>query len=465
MQEKTAIIQSRTVERRDLRIVLTASVGLFLSTLDTGIINVALPSLERKFDVGISEMAWSITLYLLLLSATIVIFGRISDRIGRLKVYFSGLVLFAVASLLCGFASSAVGLILFRGIQGIGAAMLQSTAAAIITTQIPRNRQGAALGTLGMMLGLGSVLGPSIGGFLLSFVGWRWIFWINIPICAIGLIGTKGLIRIREEQRSAVSLNLVGSLLLAVLAFGVIYGLSETGSQGAMRIIPYALFVFSFILYLVRETRISYPIIQLRLFGNGTFSSSILSVTVLGFATAIAFVVPPYFLEQIIHISPWEVGLVNLATPLGLVLFSRPSGKLIRTWGTTKLMAIGLGLMFVALATLSVMQADWMIVFIVGLLLLYGFGAGVFVPANLSAIMGSVGNELQGTIGAVQRMVQNIGIALGTSVAAMFIRSGSDFGTAGYMSAFRESWMVASGAVLICLLALGFVNFMRGRVQ
>ncbi|WDL96822.1 MFS transporter [Alicyclobacillus sp. ALC3] len=199
MNEDTATIQSKAVERRDLIIVLTASVGLFLSTLDTGIINVALPSLERKFDVGISEMAWSITLYLLLLSATIVIFARISDRIGRLKVYFSGLVLFAVASLLCGFASSAVGLILFRGIQGIGAAMLQATAAPIITTQIPRNRQGTALGTLGMMLGLGPVLGPSVGGLLLSFVGWRWIFWINIPICVIGLIGTQRLMRIRER--------------------------------------------------------------------------------------------------------------------------------------------------------------------------------------------------------------------------------------------------------------------------
>ncbi|MFX4300912.1 MFS transporter [Alicyclobacillus tolerans] len=465
MNEDTATIQSKAVERRDLIIVLTASVGLFLSTLDTGIINVALPSLERKFDVGISEMAWSITLYLLLLSATIVIFGRISDRIGRLKVYFSGLVLFAVASLLCGFASSAVGLILFRGIQGIGAAMLQATAAAIITTQIPRNRQGAALGTLGMMLGLGPVLGPSVGGLLLSFVGWRWIFWINIPICVMGLIGTQRLMRIREEQRNTGSLNLVESFLLGASVFGIIYGLSATGSHGVMRIFPYCLAVVAFIIYLVREARTSQPIVKLPLFRKGIFSVSIFSVTVLGFATAIAFVVPPYFLEQIVHISPWQVGLVNLATPLGLVLLSRASGRLIGTWGARRLMAIGLGLMFVALATLSAMQVSWMILSIVALLLLYGFGAGIFVPANLSAIMGAVESELQGTIGAVQRMVQNIGIALGTSVAALFIRSGSEFGTGGYISAFRESWMVAGGAVLICLFTLSFVNLMRERVR
>ncbi|WDL96823.1 MFS transporter [Alicyclobacillus sp. ALC3] len=204
---------------------------------------------------------------------------------------------------------------------------------------------------------------------------------------------------------------------------------------------------------------------KLPLFRNGIFSVSILSVTILGFATAIAFVVPPYFPEQIVHISPWQVGLVNLATPLGLVLLSRASGRLIGKWSARRLMAIGLGLMFATLTTLSAMQVSWMILSIVALLLLYGFGAGVFVPANLSAIMGTVGSESQGTIGAVQRMVQNIGIALGTSVAALLIRSGSKFGTAGYMSAFRGAWMVAGGAVLICLLALGFVNLMRGKVR
>lgn len=465
MQENTAIIQSRTVERRDLLIVLTASIGLFLSTLDTGIINVALPSLERQFNVDVSEMAWSVTLYLLLLSATIVVFGRISDRIGRLKVYFSGLVVFALASVMCGMASSATELMLFRGIQGIGAAMLQATAAAIITTLIPRNRQGVALGTLGMMLGLGPVLGPSVGGSLLSFVGWRWIFWINIPICLVGLIGTQRLMSIREELRNTVSLNLVGSVLLGVSIFGIIYGLSNTGSHGIMEIIPYGLVVVTFITYLVWETRVTQPVIQLRLFRNGIFSVSVLSVTVLGFATAIAFVVPPYFLEQIIHIAPWLVGLVNLATPLGLVILSRSSGKLIGAWGAIRLMSIGLGLMFLALAILSAMQADWMILSIVGLLLLYGFGAGVFVPANLSAIMGTVGSESQGTIGAVQRMAQNVGIALGTSVAALLIRSGSQFRTTGYMSAFRGSWMVAGGAVLICLLALGCLNLMRRKTE
>lgn len=463
MHENTETIHSKAAEHRDLIIVLTASIGLFLSTLDSGVINVALPFLELKFHASVSVMAWSITLYLLLLSATIVVFGRISDRIGRLKVYFSGLVVFATASLLCGMASTASELILCRGIQGIGAAMLQSTAAAIITTLIPRTRQGAALGTLGMMLGLGPVLGPSIGGVLLSFVDWRWIFWINIPICMVGLVATQRLIKNTQEHRTTASLNLVGSSFLGVSVFGIIYGISETGSQGAMRIMPYALFVLFFILYLVWETRSSYPIIQLHLFRNGPFSASILSVSVFGFATAIALIVPPYFLEQILHIAPWEVGLVNLVTPLGLVLISRLSGKLIGTWGTIKLMAIGLGLMFVALATLSAMQAHWMILSIVGLLLLYGFGAGVFVPANLSAIMGAVGSELQGTTGAVQRMVQNIGIALGAAMATRFIGLDSEFGTVGYMSAFRDSWLVAGGAILICLLALGCVKLMQVR--
>ena len=135
------------VKKYDRMVVLTAGIGLFLSTLDSGIINVALPTLVRTLHSNINTMAWTVTLYTLALTGTIIIFGRLSDRFGRLKIYIWGLALFAIASVLCGFAMSSGILIILRTIQGIGAAMLQATAAAIITTGIPKERQGPALGT------------------------------------------------------------------------------------------------------------------------------------------------------------------------------------------------------------------------------------------------------------------------------------------------------------------------------
>lgn len=173
----------------DHLVVLTAGIGMFLSTLDSGIINVALPTLSKSFNVDASFISWSITLYTLLLTGTIIIFGRLSDKYNRLNIYSIGLTVFLISSILCGFSNNVVELITFRGLQGIGAAMLQGTATAIITTTIPEHRQGPALGTLSILLGIGPVLGPSIGGLLISIGNWRWIFWINIPFIFIGLIG------------------------------------------------------------------------------------------------------------------------------------------------------------------------------------------------------------------------------------------------------------------------------------
>ncbi|WP_307499558.1 MFS transporter [Paenibacillus brasilensis] len=453
MQGLTAVNQQHTTARY-WAIIVTAGVGFFLSTLDTGIMNVALPTLGQTFHINVNVVAWTVTLYLLSLSSTIIVFGRISDRVGRMKVYSMGLAVFAIASILCGSALSVPQLILFRGLQGIGAAMLQATSAAIITTCIPKERQGAALGTLGMILGLGNVLGPSAGGLLLSFVGWRWIFWINIPICAMGLWGCYRIIRVTKEEVSRVPLNLVGNFLLGIAIFSLLYGLSADSLPGFPGMLPYCFFTLALIGYIMWDTRVTNPIVPLSLFRSGAFVVPILSQVVLGFATAIAFIVPAYYLEGVTHLMPWQVGLVNLAAPLGLVMLSGLSGKLVGSYGIIPSTLSGLGIMCIALFTLSTMQLDWHSITFGALLLFYGFGAGLFIPANLAAIMGSVGLELQGTIGSVQRMVHNIGLAVGTSTAALMIRLNSNSG----LLAFRELWILAACTVLLALLAMASLH-------
>ncbi|MEJ7373481.1 MFS transporter, partial [Staphylococcus epidermidis] len=152
-----------------------------------------------------------------LLTGTIIIFGRLSDKYSRLNIYSFGLATFLITSILCGFSNNIMQLIVFRGLQGIGAAMLQGTATAIITTTIPEHRQGPALGTLSILLGIGPVLGPSIGGLLISIGNWRWIFWINIPFIFIGLIGCLLLKKyIKEPKSVSIHLDIRGNSLLFV---------------------------------------------------------------------------------------------------------------------------------------------------------------------------------------------------------------------------------------------------------
>lgn len=196
-------------------IVFTAGIGMLLSTLDSGIINVALPTLSKAFNVNVSLITWSVTLYTLLLTGTIIIFGRLSDKYGRINIYSIGLIIFLISSILCGLSNQIEQLIIFRGFQGIGAAMLQGTATAIITTSIPEERQGSALGTLSILLGIGPVLGPSVGGGLISIGSWRWLFWINIPIVLLGLIGCMILKKyIKETKSFSLKLDLSGNLFL-----------------------------------------------------------------------------------------------------------------------------------------------------------------------------------------------------------------------------------------------------------
>ena len=438
----------------DHLVVFTAGIGMFLSTLDSGIINVALPTLSKSFNVDTSFITWSVTLYTLLLTGTIIIFGRLSDKYSRLNIYSLGLTIFLIASILCGFSNNVIQLIVFRGLQGIGAAMLQGTATAIITTTIPENRQGSALGTLSILLGIGPVLGPSIGGLLISVGNWRWIFWINIPFIFIGLIGCLFLKRyIKEQKSTSIHLDIRGNSLLFLSIFCLLISLTSWSYHSIFNISVYGnflIFIVSFCLFIIWELKTNHPIIDLRLFKNVSFSSPIFAIFVFGGTTSLGFIIPPYILEKINHLSSWQIGIVNLASPLGLVLISKISGKLISRIGNIVLMTIGLIIMIMAYTSLGLLQYILNPVTISLLLLIYGIGGGFFLPSNTSAIMGTVSQNMQGTVGATQRMVQNIGIAFYTAVTSLFISNSPN--SDKLIEGASHAWLFASITLLLALL-------------
>ncbi|MBT2769880.1 MFS transporter [Staphylococcus warneri] len=438
----------------DHLVVFTAGIGMFLSTLDSGIINVALPTLSKSFNVTPSFITWSVTLYTLLLTGTIIIFGRLSDKYSRLNIYSLGLTVFLIASILCGFSNSIMQLIVFRGLQGIGAAMLQGTATAIITTTIPEDRQGPALGTISILLGIGPVLGPSIGGLLISIGNWRWIFWINIPFIFIGLIGSLLLKKYIQGQKStSIHLDIRGNFLLFLSIFCLLISLTSWSSHSIFYVSVYGnflLFMIVFCLFIVWELKTNHPIINLRLFKNLSFSAPIFAIFVFGGTTSLGFIIPPYVLEKVNHLSSWQIGLVNLTSPLGLVIISKVTGKLISRIGNIILMTIGLLIMIVSYTNLGLLQYMLNPITISLLLLLYGIGGGFFLPSNTSAIMKTVSQDIQGTVGATQRMVQNIGIAFYTAVTSLFISNSSN--SDKLISGASHAWLFASLSLFLALI-------------
>ncbi|MET3544829.1 EmrB/QacA subfamily drug resistance transporter [Paenibacillus favisporus] len=452
--KETDISQS-TPKTGDLLVVFTAGIGLFLSTLDSGMINIALPTLSQTFHSSLTTMAWTVTLYSLTLTGTIIIFGRLSDRFGRLRIYSLGLILFSVASVCCGFSRTAGQLIAFRALQGIGAAMLQATAIAIITTTIPEKRRSTALASLAVIMGIGPVLGPSIGGVIISLGGWPWMFWINLPIAAAGLVGCRSLSVVITEKHSSIELHIKGNLLLSFSILCLLQGFSTWSSTGFFSPWTYGsfgAFIVLFLGFVVYELHVKFPIIDLRLFRKGAFTAPILAIFIFGGATSIGFIVPPYFLERVACLEPWKAGLVNLFGPLGLVLCSSVSARLIPHWGNTRMMLKGMFAMFISYIVLGQMQANWSPWVIAAFMFLYGLGGGLFLTPNMKSIMESVGQEIQGTIGAVQRMVQNLGIAIYTAIAIVLIPGHSSTGTADLLAGLQRSWDFAALSILAGIL-------------
>jgi EmrB/QacA subfamily drug resistance transporter len=457
----TNIVANRThLLFSEKMVILTAGIGMFLSTLDTGIINIALPFLEKEFHSTVTITAWSVTIYVMALSATILLFGKLSDRVGRIRICLWGLVIFLISSILCGLSQEMWQLFVFRAIQGIGAAALQATSAALITTLVSPENRSHALGTLGVMIGLGPILGPTAGGFFISLGSWRWIFWINIPLCLIGLWACYKVSRVIEEKKHSSPIDVLGNIYFTLSALLFLFGLSHGSSIGMKGISTWGYIMISIIflgIFIIHEYKVKHPIIDIHLFRHSNFIVPIFATVGFGVASAIIFIIPPYFLQTFTQLTPWQTGFVLLSAPLGLVIFSRIAGKYMERFGPNLFMKIGLGVMFIAFVGLSFIQSHWSAYIMAILLLLYGIGGGIFQPANIASVMASVSKEKQGTIGAVQRMLQNVAIAFGAAVAATFMSSQSGMGTDGLIQAFRYSWYIAGGLLLFNILCfLGY---------
>ncbi|WP_231037490.1 MFS transporter [Pectinatus frisingensis] len=448
-------------------IVVVAGIGLLLSTLDTGIINVALPTLATDFHVNAASIAWTVTLYTLSIVGTIIVFGRLSDKFGHLKIYSLGLIVFTVFSVLCGFSQNILEIVGFRILQGIGASMLQATAVAIISTTVSEKHRDSAFGTLSALMGLGPVLGPSVGGAIISLCGWRWIFWINVPISIIGLIGCRYFLMRNKEVHNSNSIDLSGNLLLTGAILALLVSVSTWNSNGGYHLLTVVLLGACAILlfaFTKNEARIEQPIIRLSLLRNKIFSASLLAIFVFGGSTSLGFIIPPYFLEQISHLAPWQVGIVNLSSPLGIALLSKVSGHLMKRFKPIRLMTFGLIVMFISYAVLGQMQNNWSPLLMALLLFLYGMGGGLFLPANISALMEAADKDSHGTIGATQRMVQNLGIIIYTALASNFIHTTSESQSV-LMGGLRNSWIFAALTFIVVIVIFVIILTSKKKVR
>lgn len=410
-------------------VLASVACGTFMSTLDSSIVNIALPTLTNDLVTTITKIKWVVIGYLLAITSLILPFGRLSDHFGRRQVFATGFLIFSFGSMLCGLATDVTFLILSRILQGVGAAMLMANGPAIITSTFPPDERGKALGILAMVVSAGLITGPSVGGILISYIGWRSIFLLNVPI---GLIGTILAYRfIRQESGGKVNapFDWAGAVIQMVALILLIFALDppEISMSGSAPVsLPSALLaILAFIfgaLFVKIETEVKSPILDLSLLKYRTFWTANLA----GFLMFVAFssvtVLMPFFLEEALLFDTAYAGLIMTAIPLTILVVAPLSGRLSDRVGSRGLSATGAGLVALSLFLMSGLLGPGLTsgtsqLYVVVLLCLVGLGTGLFQSPNNNAIMGCVPKNKLGTASAMLATIRNLGMVMGTGMA------------------------------------------------
>ena len=456
------------------------TIGALMAAIDGTIVVLALPDMMVKLHAGLVEMVWVIMAYILMSTVCLLTFGRIADMFGRVRMYNLGFVIFTAGSALCGLSRTAVQLIIFRLVQGAGAAFMMVNSPAIIAEVFPPHQRGRALGINGVTWALGGIAGPLLGGLILAAANWRWIFYINVPIGILGIVWGYVALKEKSTRNRAERFDIGGAVMFSVALVALLFALT-LGIQLSWTSLPilslFVLFAVMLAVFLVRERRVANPVLDLSLFRNRVYSFSVVSAMLQSLAMfAVNFLIVFYFqgvrgyspLTAALFLIPLSI-MSAVAGPLSGVLADRIGARIPATAGLL-LQAAAL-VWFVLRLTPTTSYAS-----IAFGLVLVGLGGGLFFSPNTSAAMNGAPRHRLGIASATLATLRQTGMvtsfALALAVAAgslprgammqLFVGTDVALGSQA-MQAFvvgiRNTFLVS---LLLCLVAAGF-SLVRGR--
>jgi EmrB/QacA subfamily drug resistance transporter len=426
--------------------------SLLIVSMDATIVNVAIPAIRADLGATPSQMQWVIDIYTLVLASLLILAGAAGDRFGRRRVFQIGLGIFALGSLLCSVAPTINALIAARLIQGIGGSMMNPVALSIITQVFYRPVERArALGIWGAVVGIAMALGPIVGGLLIELVGWRAVFWINLPICAGAILLTAIFV---PESKSATMRDMdpVGQLLAVVTLFGTVFVLIEGPSlgwthQGPLGVAVVA--VVALVAFLRYEGRRVDPFIDLRFFRSVPFASATV-IAVCAFAGWAAFLfMMSLYLQGERGYSAMQTGLIYLPIALGALVFSPLSGRLVGRYGSRpSLLAAGV-LITGAAAMLMLLTPNTPIWALLLIFAAYGIGfAMVNAPVTNAAVSG-MPRDRAGAASAVTSTSRQVGVSIGVALCGSVAGSALTSVHVGFTDAARPLWLINVGLGLV----------------
>jgi len=410
---------------RQWLILLLISFASFMGALDATIVNISLPTMSKYFQCDIAIVSWVAMSYLLVLSGTLITFGRVADIRGYKKIYLAGFTIFTIGSLLCGLSSSIYLLIGFRVLQGIGAAMLQAIGGAMVVRYLPEKVHGTAFGIMTTFAAVGLAAGTPLGGFISQFYSWHWIFFINVPVGIIAII--LGLVVLPRDtgEFGKGRFDMSGAALLLVALASLIFFLNMGNNIGWLSwliLISIVISAATWAGFIFNEKRTQFPLINLSLFRDRNFTMAVmvaLIVLLVGQGSWYAF---PFYLELEKGFATNIVGLILLVPAIFMMICGPIAGLLSDRIGSRPICILGSAVIIAAFLMFALMGINTGLYYIIIALALEGIGIGLIVPANFNLIMGMSIKGSEGVMNSLVTTVRNVGAVMGiASFAVVFL--------------------------------------------
>ena len=410
-------------------ILASLSLSMLLSSIGTSIANVSLPTLAQAFDASFQQVQWIVIAYLLSITTVIVSVGRLGDMTGRRRLLLIGVFLFTVASVLCGVAHTLWLLIAARVAQGLGAAIMMALTMAFVGETVPKSKVGSAMGLLGTMSAIGTALGPSLGGILISELTWRAIFLINLPLGLLIFLLAHRYLPINRQRQNAdrAGFDYAGTLLLALTLAA--YALAMTIGRGSFGARNMALLVAAVLgagLFLFAETKAESPLIRFTLFRDPLLSGSLAMSALVSTVMMATLVVGPFYLSRTLGLNAALIGLVLSVGPFFAALTGLPAGRLADRLGPPRMTVLGLIGIAAGACMLSMIPAILGIYGYIAPLIVITVGYALFQTANNTAVMTDIRPDQRGVISGLLNLSRNLGLITGASVmGAVFAAASS----------------------------------------
>ena len=445
------------------------SLSMLLSSIGTSIANVSLPTLAQAFDASFQQVQWVVIAYLVAITTVIASVGRLGDMTGRRRLLLIGVGLFTVASVLCGVAHTLWLLIAGRAAQGLGAAIMMALTMAFVGETVPKSQVGSAMGLLGTMSAIGTALGPSLGGMLISEFGWQTIFLINLPLGLLIFLLAHRFLPVDPSRQAVdrVGFDHAGTLLLA-LALAA-YTLAMTigrGSFGTRNMALLAVALLGAGLFLLVEARTESPLIRLTIFRNPLLSASLTMSALVSTVMMATLVVGPFYLSRTLGLNAALIGLVLSVGPLFAALTGVPAGRLADRLGPQRMTVLGLLGIATGAFLLSVIPATLGVYGYTAPLMVITIGYALFQTANNTAVMTNTRPEERGVVSGLLNLSRNLGLITGASaMGTVFAAAAStiDITTAppdAIATGMRTTFAVA-GVLILLALAIAVATYRR----